>query len=213
MSLFGRPHHTVFQNARRLPSATEGIDFTAMVEVVWRPRRRREPNLHDSMRADVVETASQASIKCTAYDLRAAENFVNAQLAAWAGTPPSRYRRISPRVSLSLSEGAADVLAQRRADEERVRRLTFLKTSLYSDPALVVLEYLERNPGQTGDELIKRYLHALGLINSSGQWWAPLLEGGEALAQRLSAHDLAYMLMRALTATISELTQEEPRQH
>lgn len=208
MTLLVRPQHTVFQNPRRLPSATEGIEFVARFEVVWRPRHRREPNLADSMRADVVEIASQASVRRTAYDLTAAENFVNARLAAWGSTATSRYRHITPRVSLSLSEDVADMLTQRRADEERVRRLTFLKTRLYSDPALVVLEYLERNPGAPGDELINRYLHALNLIDSSRAWWAPLLEGGEALAQQLSAPDLAYILMRALNAAIRDLTQQ-----
>lgn len=210
MSLFGQPQQTVFAHSRLLPSATEGIEFTAMFEVLWTPRRQREPNLQDALRADVIEAASAASITRSAYDVRAAENFINTGLAAWGRTATGRYRHISPKVSLSLSDDVAEILAQRRADEERVRRLTFLKTKLYSDPALVVVEHLERNPEQSGENLIAEYIRAAQLIESSGRWWAPLLEGAAALDQRYRTQDLAFALMSALTATVNELADRRP---
>ncbi|TCC22763.1 hypothetical protein [Kribbella speibonae] len=210
MSLLDRLQYTVFENPRLLPSATEGVEFTAMFEVVWRPRRRRESNLQDALRADVIEAASATSITRSAYDVRAAENFINTRLAAWGRTATGRYRHISPKVSLSLSDDAAETLAQRRADEERVRRLTFLKTKLYSDPALVVVERLERNPERSSENLIAEYIRAAQLIESSQRWWAPLLEGTAALDQRYRTQDLAFALMSALTATVNELANQRP---
>lgn len=78
-----------------------------------------------------------------AADLAAAQDAVNAALPHRHRNP--HYRLIDARAALRLPAAAKEILLQRQADENRIRRLRFLKTHLYDHPDLLVLDRLERH--------------------------------------------------------------------
>lgn len=167
---------------RLLPSASEGICFEVVYTIVWRPRRRAGLHVEDSVRAHVHATAMRAAGALPVVDLPAAQDQVNAAL----GLPQidARYRLLSARAVLGLSAGAQELLAQRQADDERIRRLRFLKKNLYDRPDLVVLDQMERRvPGVPEEELVGELQRLARLISSCDRWWFPLLEQWEVVGQ------------------------------
>ncbi|MFF8592768.1 hypothetical protein ACF061_15205 [Streptomyces sp. NPDC015220] len=88
------------------------------------------------------------------------------------------------RAALRLSPAARETLAQRTADEYRVRRLRFLKEDLYDRPGLIVVDRLER---QAADALSGGHVAELQrlarLISSCDRWWFPVLQQWEQVGR------------------------------
>ncbi|WP_256257055.1 hypothetical protein [Streptomyces sp. MUSC 14] len=105
----------------------------------------------------------------------AAQDAVNAALGCLPRHSPN-YCLVDVKATLGLPSAAQELLAQRAADEQRVRRLRFLKENLYDHPDLVVLDQLEHHaPGDLGDEHAAELQRLARLICSCDRWWFPLL--------------------------------------
>ncbi|HZG05799.1 MAG TPA: hypothetical protein VE546_19860 [Streptomyces sp.] len=197
------PRKTTSAQPRRLASATPGIAFEANITVWWRPKRRsRHLNLEELVRHDVTAAADKLAQCLEATDLPAAQDAINAAVGDPHLAENTRYRLVKVEVHLSLSTAAREILAQRHADAERIRRLHFLKTHLYDDPALVVLDRLETHserPSHNEIEYIQRLARSL---HANESWWRPLLEQWEQLGEGFTNTEMQH---RAMTAILNSL--------
>ncbi|MGQ5633838.1 MULTISPECIES: hypothetical protein [unclassified Streptomyces] len=81
------------------------------------------------MRTAVHATASATAACLTASDVPAAQDAVNAALGCLPRRAPDYC--LFAYAALGLPKTAQDLLAQRAEDEQRIRRLRFLKDNLY----------------------------------------------------------------------------------
>ncbi|MFF8479136.1 hypothetical protein [Streptomyces sp. NPDC015414] len=189
---------------RLLASATPGIPFEAVYTLYWRPTLRRRSNLDDLVRIYIHQKAVETAARWDAADLPAAQDALNAALGA--PHEGNRYYRIlAAEVALRLSPESRELLAQRRADLERVRRLEFLKTRLYDHPGLVILDRLERHPGRLPDEEAAALQRLSRTIRACDQWWWPLLEQWEQLGNGFNDADKQQAAMLALLNSVTAL--------
>jgi len=159
-------------------------------------------NLEELVRHDVTAAADKLAQCLEATDLPAAQDAINAAVGDPHLTENTRYRLVKVEVHLSLSTAAREILAQRHADAERIRRLHFLKTHLYDDPALVVLDRLETHserPSHNEIEYIQRLARSL---HANESWWRPLLEQWEQLGEGFTNTEMQH---RAMTAILNSL--------
>jgi Arc/MetJ family transcription regulator len=189
---------------RLLPSATLGISFEAIYTIIWRPRWRTHPNWKEVVRSHVHTTAAQTAAYLDATDLPAAQDAVNAALSQFA--PHPHYRLLSAHAALRLSDAAQELLAQRQADEHRIRRLRFLKENLYDRPDLVVLERLEHlAPRALDDEHVAELQHLARLISSCDRWWFPLLQQWEQVGRGFKDAGMQQQAMLVLHDSLKAL--------
>ena len=190
---------------RLLPSATPGVPFEATFTIVWRPTLRRRPNLDELVRCDVQTAAAEVAAHLEATDLPTAQDTVNAALGAPGRVRTRYYRLLAAQAVLRLSLTSREQLAQRRADEERIRRLHFLKTRLYDHPELVVLDRLEHHPELLCDEEVAAWQRLARAIKACDRWWYPLLEQWETLGQGFNDTERQQQAMLALLNSLTAL--------
>ncbi|MEV3855080.1 hypothetical protein AB0J38_12225 [Streptomyces sp. NPDC050095] len=190
---------------RLLPSASDDIAFEAVYTITWRPLWRVPPNVEETVRAAVHATASATAARLTASDVPAAQDAVNAALGCMPHRA-SNYCLLNVYAALGLPSTAKDLLAQRAADEQRVRRLRFLKDNLYDHPDLVVLEQLEHHaPGALADEHVAELQRLARLIYSCNRWWFPLLQQWEQVGQGFTDIEKRQQAMVVLSDSLKAL--------
>ncbi|WP_405939240.1 hypothetical protein OG338_23800 [Streptomyces sp. NBC_00726] len=190
---------------RLLPSATEGIAFEARYTITWRPLWRVPSNVEETARATVHAAAAETAVRLRASDVPAAQDAVNATLGRLPRRAPN-HCLLSAKVALGLPGAAQELLAQEAADEQRVRRLRFLKKNLYDHPDLIVLDQLEHHaPGALGDEHIAELQRLARLIRSCDQWWFPLLEQWQQVGQGFTDIEKRQQAMVVLSDSLKAL--------
>ncbi|MGY0055103.1 hypothetical protein ACWY4P_00680 [Streptomyces sp. LZ34] len=195
---------------RLLPSATAGVYFETVFTIVWRPRWRTHHNAEEAVRTHVHATAARTAALLNASDLSAAQDAVNAALAL-PRHHTQQYRLLTARASLRLSPEAKELIAQRQADENRIRRLHFLKTHLYNHPDLVVLDRLEHQaPGALHDEHVAELQRLARLIKACDLWWFPLLQQWEQLGEGFNDAEKQQQAMLALLDSLKTLNGGSP---
>ncbi|QDY81308.1 hypothetical protein FQU76_26500 [Streptomyces qinzhouensis] len=153
------------------------------------------------MHAKAAETAARLA----ATDVPAAQDAVNAALGCLPRRAPN-YRLLNVYASLGLPGTAQELLAQRAVDEQRIRRLRFLKENLYDHPDLVVLDQLDHHaPGALGDEHIAELQRLARLIYSCDRWWFPLLEQWEQVGQGFTDVEKRQQAMLVLSDALKAL--------
>ncbi|MFE6178409.1 hypothetical protein [Streptomyces sp. NPDC056464] len=188
-----------------LPSASDGIAFEALYTITWRPLWRVPPNVEETARATVHAAATEAAARLRASDVPAAQDAVNAALGCLPRRAPN-YCLLNVKATLGLPGTAQELLAQQTADEQRVRRLRFLKKHLYDHPDLVVLDQLEHHaPGALGDEHVAELQRLARLICSCDRWWFPLLEQWEQVGQGFTNIEKRQQAMVVLSDSLKAL--------
>ncbi|MFV5996128.1 hypothetical protein ACNPQM_27905 [Streptomyces sp. NPDC056231] len=195
---------------RLLPSATPGVPFEATFTLVWRPTLRRRPNLDELVRYDNHKAAAEVAVHLEATDLPTAQDTINAALGAPSHVRTPYYRLLAAQVALRLSPTSREHLTQRRVDEERVRRLQFLKSRLYDHPDLVVLDRLEHHPELLHDEEVAALQRLARSIRACDRWWYPLLEQWEQLGHGFNDADKQQQAMLALLDSLKTLNAGSP---
>ncbi|MFE3390346.1 hypothetical protein [Streptomyces anulatus] len=161
--------------------------------------------MEETVRAAVHATAAETAARLGASDLLAAQDAVNAALGRLPRRAPN-YCLLNAYACLGLSSAAQELLAQRTADEERIRRLRFLKENLYDHPDLVVLDQLEHHaPGALGNEHVAELQRLARLICSCDRWWLPLLEQWEQVGQGFTDVEKRQQAMLVLSDSLKAL--------
>jgi hypothetical protein len=201
-----KPRKTTSAQPRQLDSATPGIPFEATIAIWWRPKRRRQPNLEELVSHEVTTAAREMAQRLEATDLPAAQDAINAIVGTANSTP--NYRLLDVSIQLELSLESREILAQRQADAERIRRLRFLKEHLYGDPALLVLDQIEHRSVRPEDDEIE-YLERLARkLLASERWWFPLLEQWECLGKGFSDTEMQARAMQAILDSLAALKND-----
>ncbi|MEU9145408.1 hypothetical protein [Streptomyces sp. NPDC048349] len=176
-----------------------------MYTITWRPQRRLPPNVEETVRASVHAAAAEISASLGASDVPAAQDAVNAALGRLPHRAPNYYL-LTARAALGLSTAGQELLAQRAVDEQRIRRLRFLKQNLYDRPDLVVLDQLEQHtPGALGDEHVAELQRLARLIYSCDRWWFPLLQQWEQVGQGFKDVEKRQQAMLVLSDSLKVL--------
>jgi hypothetical protein len=200
------PRKTTSAQPRRLASATPGIAFEAIVTAWWLPRGRgRHLNLEELVRHDVTTAAGDLAQYLKATDLPAAQDAINAAVGRPDPTTNAHYRLVKVDVLLSLSAASREILSQRQADNERIRRLRFLKEHLYDDPALVVLDRLEHHAERPTDNEIEYIQRLARSLQANESWWRPLLEQWEQLGEGFANTEMQHRAMQAILNSLAAL--------
>ncbi|MFD3582876.1 hypothetical protein [Streptomyces sp. NPDC058683] len=157
------------------------------------------------MRAAVHDKAAETAARLGAADVAAATDAVNGALGCLPRRAPN-YRLLDVHAALGLPRAAHELLAQRAADEQRVRRLRFLKQNLYDHPDLVVLDQLEHHAaGAVGDEHVAELQRLARLIYSCDRWWFPLLAQWEQVGQGFTNIEKRQQAMVVLSDSLKAL--------
>ncbi|WP_308250973.1 hypothetical protein [Streptomyces anulatus] len=176
-----------------------------MYTITWRPLWRVPPNAEETVRAAVHATATETAARLGASDVLAAQDAVNAALGRLPRRAPN-YSLLNAYASLGLPSAPQELLAQRTADEQRIRRLRFLKENLYDHPDLVVLDQLEHYaPGALGNEHVAELQRLARLICSCDRWWLPLLEQWEQVGQGFTDLEKRQQAMLVLSDSLKAL--------
>ncbi|MFF0292629.1 hypothetical protein ACFYST_01375 [Kitasatospora sp. NPDC004614] len=174
------------------------MPFEATFTVVWQPTLRRRANLAEQVRSDLRLAAGKVTADLMPDDLLGAEDTLNAVFGAPEAWNKPYYLLHSAKFDLRLSPTSQNALAVRRADTERIRRLEFLKASLYDHPDLVVLDYLERCSVLPDDSKVADLERLARAIRSHNSWWHPLLELWESVGAGFKDRGIQHEAMKAL---------------
>ncbi|WP_199896888.1 hypothetical protein [Streptomyces niger] len=201
------PRKTTSAQPRLLVSATPGIPFEANITIWWRPKRSQNMNLEEQVRHDVTAAANEVAQNLDATDLPAAQDAINATVGDLASSKTPHYQLTQVDILLGLSSASREILIQRQADAERIRRLRFLKEQLYDDPALVALDRLENRSERPKDDEVAYIQRLARSLRANESWWQPLLEQWEQLGAGFSDTEMQHRAMRALIKSLAELKE------
>ncbi|MER5495764.1 hypothetical protein ACFYXP_10430 [Streptomyces sp. NPDC002466] len=194
---------------RMLRCATPGIHFQATFTIEWRPALRARPNLEDLVLSRTLAWAGEVAQLFPAIEVRTAQDTINAELGAPEHTRATGYRCLAARVELALSESALEDLAQQQADEARVRRLRFLRTNLYEQPDLFVLDRIEQQCDWPGAEQVAEWQRLARWMVAADEWWQPMLDQWEKVGQGFNDIELQNRAMLALCDALQKLKGDD----
>ena len=118
-------------------------------------------------------------------DIRGAEDAINANLVASCNKQTAYFSALMATITLGLSEQDIANSREYRDSFARVERLRFLKRELYSDPSMLLLDYLDKNPGELAEPPDLARFQQLALKVSNGErWWCRILDVLDKLPRR-----------------------------
>jgi hypothetical protein len=219
MNPWNRPTPIAFGGPHRLPSALDGIYFEASFRGTFRRGRTRHDDRQALARSDVLEAARQITQRWTADDIADAQDALNAHLGRPTDCVHGFYRQLAVRVELEVSADAAQAARQHREDRARIARLQYLQSVLYSDPTLLAIDHLDRNPEVDVDrQLIDRFHTLARELAHAKEWWAPLMIAWSQLAANTAgapakADKALEVLIAAIEALDARLIEHTPAAH
>ncbi|MGC0318962.1 hypothetical protein [Kitasatospora acidiphila] len=140
-------------------------------------------------------------------EIRAAEDCLNADLGQEFDYAGGYLNRLTATVQLYLDVDTRRAAEQARDDRARISRLRYLRTQLYSDPELLLLEYLDRHPDQLTTVAIQPFQQLARSLRVGGKWWYPLLDALEKLS---SNTDPVCGEVTAMTALLKAFREAAP---
>jgi hypothetical protein len=185
------------------------VPFEATFVITWQPTWRRRPNLEELVRTRIVTDAASTLRNLSATDVQTAQDTVNAILGEPQHCRTTHYRLVQVHADLRLTTTSHEILTQRRQDDERVRRLRFLKDNLYEHPSLLLLDRIEQHPGTLNPQQIADWQRVARSVAASEQWWHPLLEQWEHLGRGFTDLEMQNRALLVLHNALAALTQEE----
>lgn len=171
----------------RLPSNTDGADFDARFSAQYLSGRTFHGDRASLVRHHLLREARLIARDWRADEAHAAQDAINACFGKPRDCPDDFYRKLTAHVELRASADARQAAAQARDDEARIERLRYLRTALYTDPTLLVIEHLDRHPETEIDHGRIEHLRRLAdELRHGERWWAPLMTAWNELAQHTS---------------------------
>ncbi len=188
--------------------------FEADFQITYRPGRQGHCNRNSLIRHEVLQAAREESQSWLAIEILEAEDAINARLGRPSDSTDGFYRDCRARVALHISEQTEKTLHRLLASEARVNHLQYLKTTLYSDASLLLVDFLERDPSRLGDELdIDKFYRFANRLSEAEQWWAPLMQAWGELAAQTQSREAAREALHALLDAIHRLDKKLSSRH
>lgn len=87
----------------------------------------------------------------------------------------------------------------------QVERLRFLKRELYSDPSMLLLDYLDKNPSRLTDPPdLARFQHLALKVSNGERWWCWVLDVLDKLSSEVSDKDGNLWVMNVLVRALKQ---------
>lgn len=203
MNPLRRTYEIHFREPRLIDSRTPGVAFEMTGSVWWKARRTQHPDIEAVVRETVAERARAVAIKHDADNLHGAQDAINANLGTISRT--RHYSELRATVILRISDSAKADALQYRHSIAYIERLRFLKEQLYSDPAMLMLDYLDKNPGKTADLPELAHFQQLALKVTNGEkWWCRVLEALDKLSAEVPDERGNLYLFNVLFAALQD---------
>lgn len=215
MSWFrARRVNLVFPHPLSVESATDGAAFELHISGHYTPGTARHIDRESLVRHRISGVAREVCRDFHADEGSIAADALNARLGIPTNCIDRYYWRLTAHARIYVNDDLRALAAQRRADHGRVERLRYLKTALYSDPSLLAVEYLDRDPAAKIDsgriEELRRYADEL---RQAEYWWSPLMVAWNELAMRSAASQSTGVAMEILLETIQKFDRSLARKH
>jgi len=205
MNLLRRTQETHFSEPRLLESRTPGVAFEMTGTAQWKTRRPRRPGIEGIVRDTIVQRAQEIAITRYADDICGAQDAMNAGLRANPPGSTRYYSSLTAAITLGISDRAKADARKYRRSLARVKRLCFLKEQLYTDPVMLLLDYLERNPGKVAEQPDLADFQKLALkVRGGEQWWCRILDTLDKLASRVPDEDGNLFAMNVLASVLKQ---------
>ncbi|MFC8720734.1 hypothetical protein [Kitasatospora sp. NPDC057198] len=192
---------------RTLKSRTPDMFFRATFSAHWYPGQVDHRNIESIVAQDLIERATQLSGQWYVEEFRTAHDCLNAELGRERDSQDGYFHGLTATVQLFLDAETQQIAQQQRYDRARVSRLRYLRDSLYSDPELILLDYLDRHPEKVPEVDIKAFQKLARSLRAGGQWWYPLLDALERLS---SGTDPVCGEITAMTALLRAFKDAAP---
>jgi hypothetical protein len=207
-----RTRETRFHEPRLIDSRTPGVAFEMTGSAWWKARRTRHTDIETIVREAVAERARAIAVKHYADNIHGAQDAINAHLGATSRT--RYYSDLRAAVILRVSDSAKADAMQYRHSIAHIERLRFLKEQLYSDPAMLMLDYLDKNPGKIADLPDLAHFQQLALKITNGErWWCRVLEALDRLSAEVSDEHGNLYLINVLFAALQDKAPDLFNQH
>jgi hypothetical protein len=180
----------------------------------WKPRRTAHSDVETVVREAVFRQAQAIASKRYADDVYGTQDAINADLGGQHHEPSPYYSRLTGKVTLRLSNQGMNRSLQYRDCVARVERLRFLKDELYSDPSMLFLDHLDRNPEKLSDLPNPADFQRLALMVAKGdQWWYRILHVLDRLSSEVSDKDGNFYAMNVLFTALQEAAPDLFKEH
>jgi hypothetical protein len=165
-----------------------------------------EHSASDTVVRDAVFRQAQAiASKRYADDVYGVQDSINANLGTQLHERSPYYSRLTAKVALRLSDQGMNRSLEYRDCVARVERLRFLKDQLYSDPSMLLLDHLDRNPEKLSDLPNPAGFQRIALmVAKNDQWWSRILHALDRLSSEVSDRDGNFYAMNVLFAALQE---------
>lgn len=200
MNPLPRTREAQFREPRLLDSRTPGVSFQMTGSARWTPRRTSHPDIAAVVRDTVVRRARTIAAERYADDIRSAEDAINADLRASRDERTPYYSRLTAAVTLRLSEQDMASSLEYRRSLARLVKLRFLKKELYSDPSMLLLDYLDRHPEKLGQHRTLPASSDSPSISNCERWWCRVLDTLYKLSSDVPDEDGNLWVMNAFAA-------------
>jgi hypothetical protein len=188
MKLQRNYQETHFPEVRLLESRTPGVPFRMNGSVRWMSGKASHPRLEALVRDVTTSRAQAIAVRRYADDVYGAEDAINADLGSGNVEDTLYYSGLTAIVALDVPDQEDMANSRNYRDSlARVERLRFLKDQLYSDPSMLLLDYIDRNPGKLDEVPDLAGFQRLALKISGGErWWCQVLDVLERLSSEVS---------------------------
>ncbi len=179
---------THFSEVRILESRTPGVPFRMSGSVRWIPGKLSHPSPEAFVRNVVTSKAQTVAIRRYADDVHGAEDAINADLGSGNIKDTVYFSGLIATITLGHPDQEDMANSRKYRDSlARVERLRFLKGQLYNDPSMLLLDYIDRNPGKLAEFPDLAGFQRLALKISGGErWWSQVLDVLERLSSEVS---------------------------
>jgi hypothetical protein len=206
MNLRRRPEETHLREVRLLKSLTPGVPFRITGSARWVPGKVSHPAIEALVRNVVVSQAQEIALKRYADDSSGTEDAINSSLGSGLITDTPYYSALTATVTLDRpTQEEIASSHEYRSSLARVERLRFLKSQLYGNPSMLLLDYIDRNPDKLDElpDLASFQLLALEVSNGE-QWWLRVLYVLEKLSSEVSDEKGNLWAMNVLLTALKE---------
>ncbi len=167
------------------------------------------------MRTDLYAATWLVAASHDADQAQVAEDEMNSAIGAGLNSPHGYYRDLVATIRLKIDGDGAEAAAALRADQRRVRQLQQLKSLLYSDPTLMLIDHVERHPELTDPSQMAARLDGYRALADQlvqhDDWWRPIAAAWNALAVRANTNPAAArMVQDSIIEVIEELARSLP---
>jgi hypothetical protein len=171
----------------------------------WKSRRRCHLDIESVVHDAVFHKAQTIAVQRYTDDIRGTEDAINANLGSSHHEKSPYYSSLTAKIALHLSEHDMRSSLEYHNSLARVERLRFLKSELYNDPSMLLIDFLDRNPDRFSDPPDFADFQRLALKVSNGdKWWSWILDVLDKFSSEVSDENGNTYVMKVLFAALHD---------